>query len=559
MRYGNVKILDFEAREWTNFFIGSIYDGRKWELFDNIKDVWRYIELDTFNNPVYFAHNGGKYDYLMLLVYGYNNGKDMHIIPQGSRILQMIINNAQMLDSLMILPEGLGKLAPKFGFQKGELNYHNIEQEMKDGKVIPYLKNDCYILYEILKRYNESLVKLGYHLDMTLATIANKIYRKMYYEKKWNIDYPHNDILRDSYSGGRTEPFKQYTEVEGLNYDDINSCYATAMLNRLPSGKVTEISREKEIKRILDIDDSVGFLKCRVYCDENMYMPVLPYKAHNKLLFPVGVFSGIWTFHEIRKALSTEKYKLLEIDKAWYYPNADYIMKDFAIDFYNQRIKSETDSDKLIFKIILNAAYGKFGIRPERERFKIINSSDPHDADGYKPYFGNIWIEKYITKHDNARVAIASYITSYARLLLYKYLDKNTYYCDTDGIFTTSDFSKDYGEGLGQLKHKRYKYGEFILPKLYRLVDYNGKETMKAKGFGHFVELGSWIRLLYKEQLDYYQILTFKTMVQAARKRNDGGKLKMERVKKQKGLFSDYNKRIWLENGIDSKPVTIYE
>lgn len=90
-------------------------------------------------------------------------------------------------------------------------------------------------------------------------------------------------------------------------------------------------------------------------------------------------------------------------------------------------------------------------------------------------------------RRNQASVAIASAITAYARLAIYKYKnipDNPCHYTDTDSVVLSRELAQCHvGEGLGEMKLEyRIAEGYFIRPKLYYIKTTDGKTIFKCKG-----------------------------------------------------------------------------
>lgn len=102
-------------------------------------------------------------------------------------------------------------------------------------------------------------------------------------------------------------------------------------------------------------------------------------------------------------------------------------------------------------------------------------------------------------------VAIASAITGWARIKMYKYLSLSGYqvqYTDTDSVFLDKALPDDMiGDDLGMMKFEGlYKEAIFVSPKVYGYMDDKGKEIIKFKGVdGENIKLGDQKSLLIKD------------------------------------------------------------
>ena len=169
-------------------------------------------------------------------------------------------------------------------------------------------------------------------------------------------------------------------------------------------------------------------------------------------------------------------------------------------------------------KLMLNSFWGKFAQRenmpkttycnPE-EWFKMFNDETLEISEADLVGTGNMekmmvkyrYKEEFIVPNDKVNVAIASYVTSYARLHLYRYLEalqQRVLYFDTDSvIYLCKPGQKDLPSGyfLGELTDELEEYGkgsyikEFTSagPKNYSYTvqppEGKVKRVVKVKGF----------------------------------------------------------------------------
>jgi len=90
---------------------------------------------------------------------------------------------------------------------------------------------------------------------------------------------------KDAFKGGRTECFQslyECNETEQIDFLDFTSLYPWVMATRpLPVGLVT-VHKGKDMP---DPSQVHGLVFCKVLPPTNLAIPILPYNAHNKLLF----------------------------------------------------------------------------------------------------------------------------------------------------------------------------------------------------------------------------------------------------------------------------------
>jgi DNA polymerase elongation subunit (family B) len=107
----------------------------------------------------------------------------------------------------------------------------------------------------------------------------------------------------------------------------------------------------------------------------------------------------------------------------------------------------------------------------------------------------------------NVNIAIASAITGYARMHMSQFKnnpDFNLYYSDTDSIYIDKPLSHEFvsEKVLGKMKLENIcKEAIFLSPKVYCLINNEGKTIYKVKGLSHKIEMtiNDFDSLLVKE------------------------------------------------------------
>jgi hypothetical protein len=191
-----------------------------------------------------------------------------------------------------------------------------------------------------------------------------------------------------------------------------------------------------------------------------------------------------------------------------------------------------------MYKLFLNSLYGKFGQRSESwervgdapaDQVQVLTVQEPDGTlNTYKIFGGSIFQRVDEAESFNSFCAIATHVTSYARMLLAGFMDiagrSELYYCDTDSLFTTK-LGHDRLEAAGKLHNK--ELGKLKLEEtgtsmeIHAPKDYRFNTTVKIKGVKKdAVQLPSdpdgllkfeglqWPRLngmLHKGQLKQYQ------------------------------------------------------
>lgn len=530
----NFLVIDIESKDgagqkagFTRPFMCGEYDGEEFHAFfdtDPKAHTWdtryyraggcidrtmRYILQKKYRGWHVYAHNGGRFDFLFLLPWlmgeGARYGFKFQIVPVASSIQVLDVwrgdnkwQKWRFLDSYKLIPTSLDKAAKSFGLP-GKLQ-HDLHLHENDPSWKNYNRQDCVELYRVVERFHHYVeAVLGGEVGVTAPSTSIKLLRRKYLKTSLPRSEDTHEFVRESYVGGRVEVFER--EGEGLSYFDINSSYPAAMLEAMPAGRATWWEGEPP-KRMLN--KQIGFCELDIHVPSSIHIPPLPMRGsrHNglpdgKLVFPTGRLHGRWEWSEIQLALEVgctiEKWHR----SVWYKPV--FMFEDFVRDLYRYRNKSLPEYDEglaSVVKIMLNSAYGKFGMKTLRK--KIYRFDDPDLPENAIPANGHpdseIWYAEEEVDAAYIMPQIAARVTALGRVRLYRYMLEaqraggRVYYCDTDSIITDVREGIETTTELGGLKDEypaqsgRLK-GRFLGPKLYLLTDDESNfERVAAKG-----------------------------------------------------------------------------
>ena len=171
-------------------------------------------------------------------------------------------------------------------------------------------------------------------------------------------------------------------------------------------------------------------------------------------------------------------------------------------------------------KLLLNSLYGRFGLNPLLYTFLISSKKDMENkiknelpSLEERIDFGDFSMCSFhSTKFASSNVAIASFVTAYARIHMSKFFNQpglSVYYTDTDSIFTNKPLSDEFVDSkkLGFMKLED-KFCMFISigAKNWLGVTDNGFVVCKMKG--------SKIKINYLDFLSLLPINSTKTVNQ---------------------------------------------
>jgi hypothetical protein len=352
----------------------------------------------------------------------------------------------QFVDSFGFMRTSLSAIGERLGLQKLPMP----DPSESDNVWKLYCTRDV----EVLKMGMEGYIgfvrenDLG-SLALTGPAQAMTAYRHRFMEERI-ILHRYDAVIeqeRASYHGGRTEAFFIGTvPTTPIYYLDVTSMYASQMREHtFPC----ELLGEFHNPTIADMRSLIKRYEVLVDCDLDTPLPVVPVRQ-DKLVFPVGSFCATlagpefnlcWQSGYVRKV-----YRVIVYRRGRPFPGyVDY--------FWSIRQQSMSEGDatmKWFSKLLLNSLYGKWGQRNpvyevgdalpgELPGITTVISTATGRRESRLTFGGKTWLKTGEAAARWTQVALASWITSYARVRLWELflvagLD-HVYYCDTDSLF----------------------------------------------------------------------------------------------------------------------------
>ena len=508
------------------------------EYFDNQADLLEWL-LELPKNSCILVFYNLSYDrWFMDTIIDHST-----VLAVGSRVILLKLKNGlkgiDLFNQTMMgsLEDWIGYLdMAKKGIKKAELTdyYNRVMNDVKATYELGVFLEDFYY-YEC-----------GIPLQVTVGASAMRLFTMKYFTDYWQRD---NDWLslyeRKAYYGGRCELFKR-----GINNTwsyDVNSMYLSIMRYcKLPDMATTKYISKKPRNWRKYLEKFLGIWNVKVYCPDNLYLPILPLRWQGKLKFPTGVFTGYWTNIELLEA-EKNGYKILKVYDFIYYRKSKHYFSEYAKFVWEKRVEFKHKNNlgmDLMIKRLGNALYGKFAQRNSNDYFGRLSDYDGKlpDIVQFHEYKGETWvlIKGELTPAKFEFPAISAFITSYARLKLHEAMkanEKNLIYVDTDSIKLNSPaIGITIGNELGywQLELADIPV-EYHRPKFY---------GDKRKGIPRRAELVSWDN--EKEVWQYRKPLRYREAIKK-------GLIPNVWVNVIKQLTFEDDKRIWSKN--DSKPL----
>jgi len=567
------KIASFDVETAdidNNFYMVGLYYDDIYKVFYNIDSFYNYLKSNLKGYWVIATNLA--FD-LTSCFFNSKYWTEFDIIENSGFMLLASSNtlNIKFLDTLNWHKAGveeLGKIVniqklphPEFlGKRKPENNKERVE-------LINYNKQDCEITYRFSLWMQDQINSMGGELKITLASTSMDLWRRKYQS---NVIVKEDFIIKDkdiknkifnAYYGGRTECLKR-GYFEDLYYYDFNSLYPSVMINKLPLPNSVTYHKKGSISDIYS-KEGVSFVSIEHLTDE---LPLLPYRHDGKLTFPTGKLKGWWTHLEIRKAIENG-YLLHDVYETISYSISFFPFRSYIENLYSLRLKAkeEKSSTQLIYKLLMNSLYGKFGERKHNviDHFDLSMMSqkekDQLNSNHIKSVSFNEDGKGYATWEEECNSAhvfpiLPVYITAMGRIKLWeKARTLDPIYMDTDSIVTKEKLA--YSNKLGDIDMEHYiDKAIFIKPKMYYFID-GDKEVIRLKGVPH-VTKKQFLEVLEGSKISYNKFVKLKEGIRRNLKVNSI-------IGIDKDISLEDTKRIWkypfsLE-AQDSMPINIIE
>lgn len=526
-----------EVGNSENVIVGTtIDDFMKWcreqkenhtVLFHNLKFDGQFIMHWLFHHG--FKHTTDPYEkdtntfntlisdkglYYQIEVIFYRKGKN--------------VNKVIFQDSLKLIPLSVDAIAKSFKMEISKLKIdYNSHNDLPVGSPLTeeeeeYIKHDVQIVAKAVDYfYSQGLNK------MTIGSCALEEYKKLIKKRNFKRYYPtpkyHEDV-KQSYRGGFTylnPKFAGKTIKNGVVLD-VNSLYPSVMyFETLPFG--TPIHFKGEYKK-----DEIYPLYTQMFrCQFEIKKGKIPtiqdkfsgmFKA-NEYLTSSGDEVVTLCLNSVDLKLFFEHYNVYNYEpiSGWKFKSTQGLFTEYIDKWSNNKIQAKKDGNHglyLISKLFLNSLYGKFG-SDNKVKSKI-------------PYLGEDDIIHFkdsdVEEKDGVYVAMASFITSYARLktitAAQKVMDNYNegkskiqfVYADTDSLHCVSpDFELPEGLEIDDTKLGAWKFeSKFNKAKFLRQKCYIENSTEDINNPDPDYELKITVAGMPKGCYEYVNFSNFK-------------------------------------------------
>ncbi len=503
-------------------------------LFTEYHELWDLVTTYTNKSKVsiYVVAHNWQYDAALLqikaLVEQYGFTTSFLAIDQGAFIVKLKRNdlNLILLDSTNYFHTSLAALGSSIGLEKLGTPWNTDDLDVW----IEYCIRDVTVMRTAMFRFIDFIVEhdLG-SFAPTAASQALHAYRHrfmtqtiLFHDRQRVID-----MEREAYHGGRTEAFYIGSVKQTIYALDINSMYPSVMRDHDYPYELLGSNSQCTLDQLAKL--------CAHYCvtarvtvetEQNVY----PVMHNNRLVFPVGQFETSLSTPELMYGLEHDHIKSIAY-VAWY--KRAKLFEDYVTYLYRLRQEYKDEGNKafdLMVKLLLNSLYGKFGQRgvewidtnycgdiPEGVREFCALDPETGRVKQYRIVLDRLQERATRGETLNTFVAIAAHVTAYARMKLWRLIQKagpkHVYYCDTDSLYVDDEGFNHLGDEidpsrLGALKLETKAFSATI----YGLKDYQLDDKEKHKGIRSTAKLiadatyqqerfSSWIAL-HKRNID---------------------------------------------------------
>jgi hypothetical protein len=446
-------------------------------------------------------------EYDLVNEFGVDKYCEMGLNYLKGKLISAKLGNITFRDSFNHFRMKLADIGEAIGISKLRMDINSSE----------YVTTDAWICLKVMTQARDYIASLGGRIGATSGSSSLSVWK--YMTDGEFCTGPHDTPwMRQGYYGGRTEVFRPHTFSRfKLNPDgtpkmrqldvneeewfikpmlgkqyyapgemipefeqdirgyDINSMFPFCMLNDYPEYWMDD-PRMSKVK---------GLVEATITVPKDLFVAPVVHRAENgQLLYPVGVFRGVWTYDEMQLVQQVGG-KILTVHKAIGCSSMVRPFDQFINTLYAKRKTSKNESERLFLKVLMNSLYGKLASKNEVtrtvSRYNLLKNNNKRIEDVKWINYNRGLLDYKTPQQDYVNVIWGAMITAYARNLLTRYMMKvpanDLIYCDTDSIYCRN-YTLPESKELGGMKlEKSSSIMEVVQPKAYRLDDF-----WKAKG-----------------------------------------------------------------------------
>lgn len=338
-------------------------------------------------------------------------------------------------DTMRHVPASVAELGELVGLKKKEGDLFRVpKSEREFSRYIARCERDAAITYRAARVLHETFRRFKTRPRMTLASTALRIWQDRFWKRE--VVRPTDEIWSaalEAYHGGRTEAFSAGT-FEGVTAIDVASMFPWAMITSslpLPWGLYRRVGRDAELvpNGIFDVDVT-----------SEIERPRLPVRTDKGTIFPNGRFAGWYVGEELIAA--RENGVKVRVRRGFVFSETCDPFRGYVRSMFRRK-QAARGVNRTLFKLLLNALYGKFGQQGRTvraiplARFLELKAAPVlwrqwrglaiYSQESLPPPWGNNVWPAFVTAR--ARVKLAAEIDALMRS------GCRPLYCDTDSVF----------------------------------------------------------------------------------------------------------------------------
>ena len=342
----------------------------------------------------------------------------------------------ELRDTMRHVPASVAELGELVGLRKREGDLFSAKRSRNFRRYLTRCQRDASITYRFATLLREGYARFKMAPKMTLASTALAIWREGFWKRETVRPSPEIwSAAFEAYHGGRTQAFAAGTfpDVRAI---DAASMFPWAMIARplpLPWGLYRRVRRGARVY-------ANGIYDVRVR--SNVALPVLPVRTKAGTVYPNGEWRAWYVGEELLAAM--ERGVSVYVHQGFEFaeqcePFKGYVAKMFAL---KQRARGV---NRLLFKLLLNALYGKFGQRGRVVRaMPLAKFMELETAPlEWRAWNGLAIFSEEGTPPPWSNMVWPAFVTARARVRLLAEMERvraaggRVLYCDTDSAFFT--------------------------------------------------------------------------------------------------------------------------
>ena len=479
-------------------------------FFDSL-DAWvEEIISKRSVNCIWYAHNGGEYDFKYLLqpledLVRRKRNLTFQVIRQGSegRVIGFKLryrNNVyELRDSFALINTSLAAMTSKFAPNLPKLDIgltEGVTYNPADPVHRSYLERDVRGLLESLITFRSiMLAEFGIPLQWTIGSCAMRVFTLMLHEGEqyWRVNPKVEAFIRQCYYGGYVF-LRTTNETPDCASVDVNSMYPSVMRDYgVPVGGAVHVFEE--------VPGRCAFYHVRAHVPDNERMTCVPMRTASGTVWPVGDFETHLSSRDMETARAMGAS--FEVIEGYMFREERSLFTEFVDRCERIRIEQKGTAMEAVVKLLQNSLYGKFGSKEESIEY-LVASAIPEDKEKcYQPYIDQatglpsdvLLTAPVKVEQPYMHIEWAAAITANARARLFQYIraigEEQVVYGDTDSITAHTDaihaaiasgrlpVSNQYGDVKLEHEYVTFRAGG---PKNYQGRTVDGAVIDKAKG-----------------------------------------------------------------------------